>query len=115
MRPMRFVPVLVAIWLLLPQVAIAVLAGVAFGWGVPVAFALGLGLMLWSSSRPAREVGKVRAAMEYAGLALLCAVVGGLLVGGLGAIFGFVLGFLARLPEPTPGPSFRFLRRSNTK
>ena len=27
------------------------------------------------------------------------------------AIFGFVLGFVARLPEPTPGPSFRFLRR----
>jgi hypothetical protein len=112
---MRFVPFLVAGWLFLPPVALAVLAGVAFGWGVPVALALGFGFMLWSSARPKREVGKVRAAMEYAVAALLCAVVGGLLVGGLGAIFGFVLGFLARLPEPTPGPSFRFLRRSKTK
>jgi len=95
-----------------PVVVVAVLLGVAFGWQVPVAFALGLGFIVVVAARPARSVGKLRAAMEYAGLALLCAVAGGLLFGGLGAIFGFVLGFGARLPETTPGPSFRFLRRN---
>jgi hypothetical protein len=94
-----------------PLVAVAVLLGIAFGWQVPVAFALGLGIILVVTGRPERNVGTVRAAFEFAGLASLGAVVGGLLLGGVGAIFGFVLGFVARLPEPTPGPSFRFLRR----
>jgi hypothetical protein len=113
MRLKRFLPVLVTIWLFLPQVGLAVLAGVAFGWGVPVAFAAGLGFMLWSASRPEREVGKVRAVIEFVGLTLLGGVVGGLLVGGFGAIFGFVVGFLGRLSQVpiTPGPSFGFLRR----
>jgi hypothetical protein len=111
MRRIGVLDVLVRIMFYFPVVAVAVLLGLAFGWQVPVAFALGLGFILVVAGRPSRNVGKLRAAMEYAGLALLCAVVGGLLFGGLGAIFGFVLGFGARLPEPTPGPSFRFLRR----
>jgi hypothetical protein len=94
-----------------PLVALAVLLGVAFGWQVPAAFALGLGFILVVASRPERKVGRVRAAMEYTGLALLGGIVGGLLFGGLGAIFGFVLGFTGRLPETTSGPSFRLLRR----
>ena len=111
MRRISPLDVLVLFMSWFPFVAVAVLFGVAFGWQVPVAFALGLGLILVVEGRPKGNVGKVRAAMEYAGLALLGAVVGGLLLGGLGAIFGFVLGFGARLPETTPGPSFRFLRR----
>jgi hypothetical protein len=103
--------VLVLFMMWFPFVALAVLLGVAFGWQVPVAFVLGLGLMHAVEERPKKKVGKVRAAIEYVGLALLGAVVGGLLLGGLGAIGGFVLGFGARLPETTPGPSFRFLRR----
>jgi MFS family permease len=101
--------VLFMVWF--PWVALAVLLGVAFGWQLPVAFALGLGFILVAESMPERRVGKLRAAMEYAGLALLGGIVGGLLLGGLGAIGGFVLGFMGRLPEVTGGPSFRFLRR----
>jgi hypothetical protein len=77
----------------LPAVAVAVLLGVAFGWQVPVAFALGLGFILVHAGKPERKVGKVRAATEFAGFALLGGVVHGLLFGGLGAIFCFVLGF----------------------
>jgi amino acid transporter len=95
-----------------PAVAVAVLLGVAFGWQVPVGFVLGVGFILVVATRGRKKVGKPRAAMEFAGFGLLGGIVGGLLFGGLGAIFGFVLGFGARLPETTPGPSFRFLRRS---
>jgi hypothetical protein len=107
------VHVLVLFWLWLPAVAIAVLLGVAFGWQVPLAFALGCGFVAVIAARPERKVGEMQAAMEFIGLALLGGVVGGLLFGGLGAIFGFVLGFTARLSEVpvTRGPSFRFARR----
>jgi hypothetical protein len=105
--------VLVVFMFWFPVVAVAVLLGVAFGWQVPVAFALGLGFMLVLEARPERKVGRVRAAMEFVGFALLGGVVGGLLLGGFGAIGGFVLGFTGRLSEVpiTSGPSFRFLRR----
>jgi hypothetical protein len=106
---------LVWFWLWFPMLAIAVLFGVAFGWQVPVGFVIGVGFSLVAASRGQKKVGKVRAAMEFAGFALLGGIVGGLLFGGLGAIFGFALGFVARLPETTPGPSFRFLRRSSSK
>jgi hypothetical protein len=111
MRRLGPLDVLVTFMFYFPAVAVAVLVGVAFGWQVPVAFALGVALILVAAGRPKKNVGKVRAALEYAGFALLGALLGGLLLGGLGAIFGFVLGFMARLPETTPGPSFQFLRR----
>jgi hypothetical protein len=103
--------VLFMVWF--PWVALAVLLGVAFGWQVPVALALGLGFIDVLALMPERKVGRVRAAMEYTGLALLGGIVGGLLLGGLGAIFGFVLGFMGRLPDVTSGPSFQFLRRKH--
>lgn len=102
--------VLVLVMFCFPAIAVAVLSGVAFGWQVPVGFAIGVGFILLAARRGQANVGKVRAAMEFAGFALLGGIVGGLLFGGLGAIFGFVLGFGARLPETTPGPSFRFVR-----
>ena len=37
--------------------------------------------------------------MEFVGLTLLGGVVGGLLFGGLGAIFGLVMGFMGRLSQ----------------
>jgi hypothetical protein len=96
-----------------PLVALAVLLGVAFGWRMPVAFALANGFMIVMGGRPERRMGRIRAVMEFVGLALLGSVVGGLLFGGLGAIVGFVLGFVGRLSEVriTRGPSFRFARR----
>lgn len=111
MKRIGALDVLVMFLFCFPAVAVAVLLGVAFGWQVPVALALVPGFILVVAERFKRKVGKVRATMEFAGLALLGAFVGGLLFGGLGAIFGFVLGFVARLPETTPGPSFRFIRR----
>ncbi len=113
MRRIGALDVVVAIMFGLPAVAMAVLLAVAFGWQVPVAFLLGVGLILLAVRRGQKKVGKPRAAMEFAGFALLGGLAGGLLFGGLGAIFGFVLGFGARLPETNPGPSFRFLRRSS--
>lgn len=112
MRQIGVLGVVVLFMVWFPWVALALLLGVAFGWQVPVAFALGLGFILVVGARPERKVGWVRAVMEYAGLALLGGVVGDLLFGGLGAIFGFTLGFTGRLPAVTGGPSFRFLRRT---
>lgn len=99
---------------LAPAVAVAVLIGVAFGWQVPVAFALAFGLVIAASSVPDRTVGKGRARAEFIAFTLAGGVVGGLLLGGLGAIFGLVFGFMARLAQiPTkPGRSFPFLRRT---
>jgi hypothetical protein len=45
MRRISPLDVLVLFMSWFPFVAVAVLFGVAFGWQVPVAFALGLGLM----------------------------------------------------------------------
>lgn len=90
-----------------------VLLGFAFGWQVPVAFALAMGFLLAFASRTDRNVGAIRATIESAEAALLGGVVGGLLLGGLGAIFGFVFALMARLSQVpiTSGPSFRFIRR----
>jgi hypothetical protein len=115
MRRLGALDAVVMFMFCLPAVALAVLLGVAFGWQVPVGFVIGVGFILVVARRGQKKVGRLRAAMEFAGFAFLGGIVGRLLFGGLGAIFGFVLGFGARLPETTPGPSFRFLRRSKTK
>lgn len=110
MGPIR---ALVWFWLWFPMVTVAVLLGVAFGWEIPVAVTLGFASFLALASRAERKVGATRATMEFAGFALLGGVVGALLLGGLGAIFGFVLGLVGRLAQVplTGGPSFRVLRR----
>jgi LytS/YehU family sensor histidine kinase len=97
----------------LPLVALGVLAGIFFGWRVPVALALWNGVMFARRKQSSTEVGKLRATAEFVGLALLGAVVGGLLFGGIGVIVGLVLGFTMRLGEMsvTRGRSFNSLRR----
>jgi hypothetical protein len=91
--------VVVTAMFLAPAVGVAVLLGVAFGWQLPVAFALAFGLLIAVSAIPDRKVGRGRAAIEFVGLTLAGGVVGGLLLGGLGAIFGLVFGFMARLAQ----------------
>jgi hypothetical protein len=113
MRQIGALGVVVLFMTWFPVVALLVVLGVAFGWMLPVAFVLAWGFLIAMSMRSPREVGRVRAAVEFAGFALLGGVIGGLLLGGLGAIFGMTLGFIGRLSEVpiTGGPSFRFLRR----
>jgi hypothetical protein len=91
--------VVVTAMFLAPAVGVAVLLGVAFGWQLPVAFALAFGLLIAVSAMRDRKVGRGRAAIEFVGLTLAGGVVGGLLLGGLGAIFGLVFGFMARLAQ----------------
>jgi hypothetical protein len=113
MRRIGVLGVVVLFMTWFPMVALAVLLAVAFGWQVPVAFALQLGFMIFMARRPEPRVGRIRAAMEFVGFTLLGGIVGGLLLGGLGAIFGSVSGFMGRLSQVpvTRGPSFRFARR----
>jgi hypothetical protein len=110
---MGLLDVIVTIMFVFPVIAVHVLLGFAFGWQVPVAFALGFAFLLATASRPYRKIGMIRATLESIGLALLGAVVGGFLLGGLGAIGGFALGITARLSQVpiTSGPSFQFIRR----
>ena len=95
-----------------PLVALAVLAGVAFGWRIPAAFAAWFGLTLLVARRPVAHVRTSRAVVEFVVFALLGAVVGALLFDGLGATFGFFAGVTAQLSEVPVirGRSFRFLR-----
>ena len=113
MRRIGPLGVLVVFMTWFPLVAVAVLLGVAFGWRLPLAFALGTGFMLVLGARSERKVGKIRATMEFLGFAFLGSIAGGFLVGGLGAIFGFFLGFIGRLSQVpiSREPSFRFARR----
>jgi membrane protease YdiL (CAAX protease family) len=105
--------VVVTFLLWFPLVALEILLGVAFGWQVPVAIALGLVFLIAVSAAQERSPGKVRATLEFVAFSFAGGVVGGLLFGGLGAIFGFVFGFIGRLSQvpTTKGVSFRFLRR----
>jgi hypothetical protein len=113
MRRIGLLDVIVQVMFVFPMVAVGVLLGFAFGWQLPVAFTLAMGFLLAFASRPDRSVGAIRATIESVGAALVGSVVGGLLLGGLGAIFGFVFGLIARLSQVpiTTGPSFRFIHR----
>lgn len=71
--------------------------------GVTHSFAAFLGIMLARGAKPAKKVGKVGAAVGFGAFALLGAVLGGLLFGGVGAIGGFALGDAAgRRYRPLP-------------
>jgi hypothetical protein len=89
-------------------VALAVVVGYAISWKIPVAVGLGLGVLIFRgrrSSYRAATVGTGRTVASLFALALLGATVGGLLFGGLGAIFGAAVGFALRLGEVPITPS----------
>lgn len=99
MKRLRPLSVVIVFMTYLPLVALAVIAGVIFGWRLPAAFAVVAGLLIARARRPPVRRGRVKAAAEFVGFALLGGVIGGLALGGLGAIFGFVIGFSLRLAE----------------
>jgi hypothetical protein len=94
------VVLLLVLWF--PVVAIAVLAGIAFGWRVPAAFAALLGLFVAMVKMYSPGTGKARGTAEFVGFALAGGVVGGLLFGVAGAIIGVVFGVTMRLGPALP-------------
>jgi hypothetical protein len=102
MRPSRKLAAVVMAMKYFPFIALAVVVGYAISWKIPVAFAVGLGFLVYrgrrSGYRP-ESVGTSRTLAGLFGIALLGAIIGGLLFGGLGAIFGAAVGFVLRLSE----------------
>ena len=102
MRPPKPLTVTVLMMMYLPFVAVATLVGYAFGWRFPIA-AFVLLVVLWlrgrrRGERP-RSAGRVRTILEVIAFSLLGCVVGGLLLGALGVLLGFVFGVTFRLSE----------------
>jgi hypothetical protein len=97
-QPSKPLKIIVGIFMWLPLVAVAIAAGFAFGWVVPVAVGVYTGALMVVLPRLAnRNVGRFRTTLELIAFALLGSVLGGILFDGLGVILGFVLGFLLRL------------------
>jgi hypothetical protein len=92
----------------LPLAALAVLGGILLGWQVPPLLAVVIAILIFRSKRPAREGSFVRSAAEFLSFAVLGGVIGGLALGGVGAIIGTAVGFLFRVAEVplTGGRSF---------
>jgi hypothetical protein len=113
MRGPRPLEVIVTVMMWLPVLGLVALAGVIFGWRAPFVLAVALGVVFARARRLDKQVGKLRATAEFVFFAFLGAFLGEFGFGGLGAIFGFVVGFTFRLAEVpvTGGPSFRRLRR----
>lgn len=85
-----------------PLVAILVLIGYFFSWRFPVAVIFAATVVSYRALRQGRRPaskGRGRTAAELLAFALLGSIVGGLLFGGVGAILGFVIGFISRLAE----------------
>jgi hypothetical protein len=86
----------------LPFVAVAAVVGYPFGWRFPVA-ALVFLVVFWLRGRSRgyqpRSAGRVRTVVEVIAFSLLGCVVGGLLLGALGVLLGFVFGVTFRLSE----------------
>jgi hypothetical protein len=86
----------------LPFVAVAAVVGYPFGWRFPVAVLVFL-VVFWLRGRSRgyqpRSAGRVRTVVEVIAFSLLGCVVGGLLLGALGVLLGFVFGVTFRLSE----------------
>lgn len=102
MGPSRKLAAVVVAMKYFPFLALALVVGYAISWKIPVAVAAGLGVLIYrgrrSGYRP-ETIGTGRTVAALFGLALLGAIIGGLLFGGLGAIFGAAVGFALRLGE----------------
>src|SRR5215212_2473330 len=89
-RSSRRLAVVVLVMTYAPVVALAVLLANAFGWRLSIAFALALGLVVYRARRAGRSHSSSGTVVGLLGTALLGAIAGGLVFGGLGVIFGFV-------------------------
>ena len=102
MRRPKPLTVTVLTMMYLPFVAVATLVGYAFGWRFPIAAVLLL-LVLWLRGRRhgyrPRSAGRARTILKVIAFSLLGCVVGGLLLGPVGVLLGFVLGVTFRLSE----------------
>ncbi|HXY82045.1 MAG TPA: hypothetical protein VEH55_11805 [Gaiellaceae bacterium] len=101
-RPPKPLAFAVIVMSYLPFVAVLVLIGYFFSWRFPVAVIACMSVVsyraLRQGHRPALR-GRGRTTAEVLAFALLGSIVGGLLFGGMGVIFGFAIGFIARLAE----------------
>jgi hypothetical protein len=85
-----------------PFVALAVIVGVTVSWRIPVVILLGFGFLFYRARRTGyapRSLSIGRTVAELFLAALVGAIVGGFLFGGLGGIFGCAVGFTVRLAE----------------
>jgi hypothetical protein len=98
----RRLRVTVVLFTYLPVVAVAVASGFAFGWRVPVAFAIVMALLIYRTRRTVRHtpaISRMRSLIEFLAFALVGSIIGGLLFGGVGVILGFAFGVTVRLSE----------------
>jgi hypothetical protein len=102
MRSKRPLAVAVIVMGYLPLVAFLAFVGYAVSWKIPAALLLWLGFMWYRARRTGfrtMPAGTIRTTSELLAFALLGSLVGGLLFGGLGVSFGFVVGFIGRFSE----------------
>jgi hypothetical protein len=101
MRRPKPLTVTVLTMMYLPFVAVATLVGYAFGWRFPIG-AFVLLVVFWLRGRRGsrlRSAGRVRTILEVIAFSVLGCVVGGLLLGAVGVLLGFVFGVTFRLSE----------------
>jgi hypothetical protein len=85
-------------------VVVLVILGVRFGWRIPVAVTVFYALWGLRLVTEPREPGRLRTTVEFIVFALIGMMLGAFAFGALGGIFGFTVGFVARLAEvPTTG------------
>jgi|tagenome__1003787_1003787.scaffolds.fasta_scaffold20824386_2 hypothetical protein len=101
-RRRRPLAVTVVLMTYAPFVAVLSLVGYAFGWRF-LLLGVSVPSVLWLRSRPKGSapiaVGRARTGGGLIVFSLLGSIFAGVLFGGLGVIFGFVVGFALRLSE----------------
>ena len=102
-RSVRLVGVINVVTVVLAIVVLVIL-GMLFGWRIPVAVTTFYALWGLRLVTEPREPGRLRTTVEFVVFALVGMVLGAFAFGALGGIFGFTVGFVARLAEvPTTG------------
>jgi hypothetical protein len=86
------------------EIVVLVVVGVLVGWRLSVALVAFWALWALRLHTAPPEPGRLRTTVEFILFALIGMALGALAFGGVGAIFGFTMGAVARLAEiPTTG------------